>query len=30
MVDDVQLAMEADPGCRDLVARAIEQLLTKK
>ena len=30
MVDDVQLAMEADAGCRDLVARAIEQLLTKK
>lgn len=28
MVDDVQLAMEADPGCRDLVTRAIEQLLT--
>lgn len=29
MVDDVQLAMEADAGCRELVARAIEQLLTK-
>lgn len=28
MVDDVQLAMEADAGCSDLVARAIEQLLT--
>lgn len=28
MVDDVQLAMEAEPGCRELVTRAIEQLLT--
>ena len=30
MVDDIQLAMEADAGCRDLVGRAIEQLLAEK
>jgi hypothetical protein len=30
MVDDIQLAMEADAQCRDLVASAIEQLLSEK
>ncbi|MYM28563.1 hypothetical protein GTP58_09530 [Duganella sp. CY15W] len=29
MVNDIQLAMEADPGCGALVARAIEQLLAE-
>lgn len=28
IVDDVQLALEADPGCAELVARAMEQLLS--
>ncbi len=30
MVDDIQLAMEADAQCSELVASAIEQLLSKK
>ncbi len=30
LVDDIQLAMEADPACGALVTRAIEQLLAEK